>query len=237
MDRRRDSAGSRNSVSSSAGSQFESMFGMARRFPSIRMNSSAKKEEKKRRRRMSSATDASEEFPPRSGGNTIPLSFGQSIEQLYSKPSSVKHKSNTIVPIVGPATDSSEMVLNGESGSSCMPVEAVYKRSESVHSVSASLKRAMSATLSLRSGSLKKDEGNRSASKVADETDPNSSGATSSCCCDTSRLFSFHRGFRLTASERQEEETGMEEVEVPKRVEDVMRCDLKGSSTAFNIKL
>ena len=35
------------SRSGSAGSQFESMFGMARRFPSIRLKGSAKKEAKK----------------------------------------------------------------------------------------------------------------------------------------------------------------------------------------------
>ena len=68
----------RSSIRSGGGdsAQFESMFGMARRFPSIRVGSSEKKERKKNR--------DYENFP-RTSGEAVAMSFG-SLDQLYSKP-------------------------------------------------------------------------------------------------------------------------------------------------------
>ena len=61
---------------------FESMFGMARRFPSIRLTSAAKKEEKKKKQML-------DENFPREAGSEVQLSFG-SLDQLYSSTSKTK---------------------------------------------------------------------------------------------------------------------------------------------------
>ena len=75
------STSSRRSETAGSG-QFESMFGMARRFPSIRMTPTGKKEKKRRR----SEQGEGHEFP-RSSGNNINISFGGTMDGLYSKPS------------------------------------------------------------------------------------------------------------------------------------------------------
>ena len=49
---------------------------------------------------------------PRNGGNTIPINFGQSLEALYSKPSSAKkRKANTILPVMSRNADTAEQGL------------------------------------------------------------------------------------------------------------------------------
>ncbi len=68
----------RNSRTSLASDAIESVYGMARRFPSIRMNSTASR----RRKKM-----ISEQFPRSTANEIIPLSF-VSLEQLYARPSS-----------------------------------------------------------------------------------------------------------------------------------------------------
>ena len=58
--------------------EVESMFGIARRFPSIRLNASAKKAKKKQ--------DAAADNFPRDSGNNVSLTFAGSLDRLYSQP-------------------------------------------------------------------------------------------------------------------------------------------------------
>ena len=61
----------------------ESMFGMARRFPSIRLTSAEKKRAKKA---LNGGSKEYENFPRCEGGERVPMSFGGTLEGLYSKP-------------------------------------------------------------------------------------------------------------------------------------------------------
>lgn len=74
-------------------------FGIARRFPSIRLNSAAKKAAKKQQ--------SSNTFP-RQGGNSISIDFDGSIgKEIYSKP----NKANTIAPgVLGSKVDIADKV-------------------------------------------------------------------------------------------------------------------------------
>lgn len=84
-------SGSRGSRDSPVGSHhnpnspyYETMFGMARRFPSIRMTPSGKKSRKRKTSLAQSTTSSTEDFP-RSAGNNISLDF-ETLDGLYSKP-------------------------------------------------------------------------------------------------------------------------------------------------------
>lgn len=205
---------------------------MARRFPSIRINSSSKKEEKKKR--LSTPDYSTEEFP-RNGGNTIPLTFGQSLEQLYSKPNAVK-KANTILPVTSSSSDTANHVTNGESGSACHPAMAIYKpanRPNSVQSLAASLKRSVASTLNLQGA----DEADASATAEtsslnngvvvdgAEQTAYNKDNERKGCCCFFSPTLPKKPILLCCKRDRRTVPAAVaaEDVEVPRRIEDVMR--------------
>ena len=84
LDSQMTSAGSSLSgdCNGAASPEVESMFSIARRFPSIRLNASAKKAKK---RQEASIGDNKENFP-RDSGNNVSLTFGSSLDRLYSQP-------------------------------------------------------------------------------------------------------------------------------------------------------
>lgn len=118
-------SGSRGSRDSPIGSHhnpnspyYETMFGMARRFPSIRMTPSGKKSRKRKTSLAQSTTSSTEDFP-RSAGNNISLDF-ETLDGLYSKPHRAGHHVDLRQNV-----DSAINVGDG-SGSCVRPAHAIY---------------------------------------------------------------------------------------------------------------
>lgn len=166
------------------GKEYETMFALARRFPSIRMESSKKKEQK--RRSQTSST----------------LSFGQSLDQLYSKPDR-KKKSNTIVPVVA----AEKSAVRDVSGSSVRPVEAIY-------AVKSSSGRGSVSLISSSLASLRKSISDSFSASVISLRGSFDGGAErkDKCC------------FCCVAREKQDQDRNViEEPEERKRAEDILR--------------
>jgi hypothetical protein len=199
---------------------------------------SATKKDEKRKRRESLSVDNSEQFP-RADGNSIPLTFGKSLEQLYSIPNSAakkanRAKSNTIVPVISATTDSASTVPAGaESGSRYKAVQAFYKTRTPSASSMASLKRTVVSALSLnRSDDITDaaemsglNRGGGGGSGAGGEVLPEDEDRLQQgrCCCALPLPQSALSSLCCHKSEVRSSALDAEDVEMPRKVEDVMR--------------
>eukprot|EP00094_Tigriopus_californicus_P000282 TCALIF_00273-PA protein Name:"Protein of unknown function" AED:0.04 eAED:0.04 QI:0/0.66/0.5/0.9/1/1/10/140/731 len=99
---------------------YETMFGMARRFPSIRLTPNGKKSRKRKTSLAQSTTSSTEDFP-RSGGNNISLDF-ETLDGLYSKP----QKAGCRVDLARSNHLDSAVDVGDGSGSCVRPAHAIY---------------------------------------------------------------------------------------------------------------